>query len=1149
MSHPSLEPQRCAAFSVETDDGEGLVVAQEVKRSALRNLDNDEVFRAIRNSVAEEHGLSASAIVLLRPLALPRTTSGKVRRKACREQFIEGTLGAVASSGFSVAQLNEPSETAIPVRQPISDSSRTTDRLVQWLKQQSWANQRRDPGRRSLAPDTVAALAGQGLLGMQVDSRHGGLQLGHSDTVRVLEQLGGVDLRASLFVGLNNYLGVWPILRHGQPRLQDELLPQLATGQRLAGFALAEPGSGINAQGWSSRVESANGSGWRLYGTKFLSGEAGETGPLNVFVRHAERRGISGFVVGRDAQGLGQAVNVTEHGVTHGALRLEGALVPSHRVLGRLGEGMDVAFDALRHSHLAIGAACLGGMKRCGQLIFQHATQRQSSDAGVVAHPVTMLRLGRINAEATALECLVRLLAEAADTGRQLPSEAFAVCKLIGPEMLWEAVDDLVQLLGRRGLVETLQMQSLVDDARVLRSLEGPTDAAAAALGASFISGGLHAARKLAAEFLSDGGLDSLVEEAVAALKEGGFAAVADLPPSSLHWMQARAGEFTSWVVLLGSVEHYRRQSPSAELNSAAAWVRSNLETTLTQARSGPPAEARGATAMARYASTATADEARARLVEAATKAPAIYPSTPRLAPESAREPEPHSGGDDDLARWIADWLSRRLRLEATTVDPRRSIADFGVDSLVVVELAKALSEKVGRTLDEALLWNFTSINALVAHLQSKPTARANASLPPTAAKLEYDASNFFYGSGDDLENLHALYNEWYRTEAFPQGYYLFSEPLSSAPAPLVKVTNRKTGQVRQLLNLASYNYLGISYRPEVMEAAVQAIYQYGLGASGSPILSGTFEIHRELERALARFKGKEAAVLFPTGYSANVGFISAIMRPGDTILLDQYSHASIVDGAILAKSKTVFFRHNDAEDLEQKLANVHGKKLVVVEGVYSMDGDLCPLPDIVRVAKRHNARILIDEAHSSFLFGANGRGVVEHFGLDDEVDFHLGTFSKTLGGQGGYVCGSADLTAYVDAFGRSRFFSCNLAPVIAAGLLAGLRIVEREPELRAKLWKNVAYLRRRMGEEGIDFGKSTSQVIPVMVNDDEKIFAVAEKVQERGLFLNPVIYPGVPKNRSRLRISVSAAHDEQQLETAVQTLAGVLSEEGIISR
>jgi 8-amino-7-oxononanoate synthase len=409
----------------------------------------------------------------------------------------------------------------------------------------------------------------------------------------------------------------------------------------------------------------------------------------------------------------------------------------------------------------------------------------------------------------------------------------------------------------------------------------------------------------------------------------------------------------------------------------------------------------------------------------------------------------------------------------------------------------------------------------------------------------DYDYSNFYYGAGDDPLNLLGPFNEWFR-EARPNGYYLYSEAVESAPATRVRVRNGKTGEVRELLNLASYNYLGISYRPEVKQAAVEALQKYGLGASGSPILSGTFDIHVQLARELAAFKIKESSILFPTGYSANVGFISSIMRSGDHIFCDQYAHASVVDGAILAKSKTVFFRHNNPMDLERKLGGVRGKKLVVVEGVYSMDGDVCLLPEIVDVAKRHGARILIDEAHSTFLFGQNGRGVAEHFGLEEEVDFHLGTFSKSLGGQGGFVAGSKDLVDYVTGFGRSRFFSCNLAPALAAGLLAGLRIVESEPQLRARLWSNVAYLRRRFAEEGIDIGKSTSQVMPVMVNNDAKVFAVAEKIQDGGLFLQPVTYPAVPKHKSRLRISVSAAHSEEELEEGVQVIARVLREEGI---
>jgi 8-amino-7-oxononanoate synthase len=412
---------------------------------------------------------------------------------------------------------------------------------------------------------------------------------------------------------------------------------------------------------------------------------------------------------------------------------------------------------------------------------------------------------------------------------------------------------------------------------------------------------------------------------------------------------------------------------------------------------------------------------------------------------------------------------------------------------------------------------------------------------------VDYDPSNFYYATGDDPMDLLAPFAKWY-SEAFSNGYYLFSEPLDTAPSVWIRVRDRKTGEAIELLNLASYNYLGISYRDEVKQAAIDALNHYGLGAAGSPILSGTLEIHQELANSIASFKGKEAALVFPSGYSANVGFISAMMRPGDHIILDQYAHASIVDGAILAKSNTVWFRHNSAVDLERKLAKVSGKKLVVVEGVYSMDGDICNLPDLLSVCKRSGARVLIDEAHSAFIYGNSGRGIVEHFNVEGDVDFHLGTFSKSLGGQGGYLCGTRELIDYVSAFARSRFFSCSLAPAIAAGLVAGIRIAQQEPELRRKLWQNVEYLRHRLDVANVNTGCSTSQVIPVFINDDEKVFRVAEKLQARRLFLQPVLYPAVPKNRSRLRISISAAHTEEDLRFAADVIVSVLREEEIIS-
>ena len=412
---------------------------------------------------------------------------------------------------------------------------------------------------------------------------------------------------------------------------------------------------------------------------------------------------------------------------------------------------------------------------------------------------------------------------------------------------------------------------------------------------------------------------------------------------------------------------------------------------------------------------------------------------------------------------------------------------------------------------------------------------------------MQYDYTNFYFGAGSDAFALLDPFDQWWK-EVEPEGYYLYEAPLQTAPTTRVSVVDKKTGQVRKdLINFASYNYLGLSYRPEVKDAIKRAVDIYGGGSSGSPILSGTTALHNELAIEVARFKGKEAASIFPTGYSANVGTIAGLMRSGDLIVADQWAHASIVDGMILSKATSRFFRHNNLEDLDKKLSGFAGKKLVVVEGVYSMDGDLPPLREICEISKKHGARVMIDEAHSAFIFGKHGRGVVEELGLEDEVDIHLGTFSKSLGGQGGYTAGSLKLINYLRGFSRSRFFSCALAPTVVAGVLEALRLQQAEPELRTKLWDNVRFMKEQLAAAGVPTGATASQVIPIMVCDDARVFQMGEALLRAGVFINPVKYPAVAKHKSRFRMSISAAHTHEDLQLGADRIATVLRDYGVI--
>ena len=419
------------------------------------------------------------------------------------------------------------------------------------------------------------------------------------------------------------------------------------------------------------------------------------------------------------------------------------------------------------------------------------------------------------------------------------------------------------------------------------------------------------------------------------------------------------------------------------------------------------------------------------------------------------------------------------------------------------------------------------------------------AGLWPVKPLREYRIPDFYSGPGEDPFGILETWEQWWR-DALQRGYYLYGMPLKSAPATRVAVHNTKSARTTcGLINFASYNYLGLSYRKEVVNAAASALERYGLGTGGVPVLCGTTDLHEQLAGDLAKFLGKPAALLFPTGFSANLGIISGLMRPEDTILADQLAHSSIVDGIRLAGIRPRFFRHNDPADLERKLRKSSGKKLVVVEGVYSMDGDTSNLHEIVSVCRRHAARIMIDEAHSHFVYGCNGRGVAEQAGVCKEMDIVMGTLSKTLGGMGGFVAGSWRLIEYLRVFANSRMFSASLPPALVAGVLKALDIVRGEPQLRAKLWRNTRLMRGYLGDAGINTGNSSSQIIPIMVGDYESAFAITEDLLDKGVYINPINYPAVAQNKSRLRMSITAEHSEADLEEGAQAIASVLAKHG----
>jgi len=374
-------------------------------------------------------------------------------------------------------------------------------------------------------------------------------------------------------------------------------------------------------------------------------------------------------------------------------------------------------------------------------------------------------------------------------------------------------------------------------------------------------------------------------------------------------------------------------------------------------------------------------------------------------------------------------------------------------------------------------------------------------------------------------------------------GFYPFYRTISSPQEPVVEMDGRK------VVMLGSNNYLGLTNHPAVKEAARAALERFGTGCAGSRLLNGTLDIHVELEERLARFLGREAALTFPTGFQVNLGVLSCLLGRRDVAVLDSLDHACILDGARLGFGKVVKFRHNDMGHLEQRLGAVPEDRgvLLVVDGVFSMEGDLCHLPEIVRLKQRFGFRLMVDDAHGLGVFGAHGRGTAEHFGLEAEVDLVMGTFSKSLATVGGFVAGDARVIDFVRHHARSVIFSAALPPASAAAAARALEIVEEEPGRREQLWRNTETMRRELQAMGWDTGLSQSPVIPLHVGDDLAAFRMVQRLHEEGVFVNGVIAPAVPSGQAMLRTSYMATHRQEHLEQALDALRRIGQEVGVL--
>ena len=842
-SHPSLQPNSGAAFSIEVQGQEQLVIAYEVKRSYVRKITASDVLqiaRTIRRAVSDEFGLQVHHVVLLRTNSLLKTSSGKIQRHGCRKAFLNRDLkivghdelstgaksvtGGKAMSDAPIQGFDRPlggSDSRISQLIPHTESQQQTDRLIQWLRDYSsnHINSRLIDERRCIPPYVVLDFGNQGLLGMQVPPSYGGLGLSDYDICRVAEQLGAIDVTLALFVANNAVLGTRPILGAAQSTVKEEILPLLAQGRELGAFALTEPGAGSNPRAIASTAMTTGTGQWHLQGQKIWIGNGSWAGVTSVFVQAIDeaRRllGMTGFIVRRGAPGFSQgpeALTMGVRGMVRNRLYFENVPVSADCLLGKVGEGFAVAQDAMMFGRLSLGAISLGGIKRCLQLMLRYSSRRSISTGRLLDNPVTQVQLSYLSAAAIALEALVFTVAEVLDKGGSIPKEVYSTCKILGPEFYWQATDRLVQLLGGRGFIETNLAPQMLRDARVLRIFEGPTETLTAFIGSRVLQ-----QRQVLQQFFSQ----TLAVPTVAQQLQVAVDQVTEHLYSSRHFVDRRAisqwtshcvGELANWATLLATVQYQQQRTfelqRSQRLARAAIWAKLQFEQTLQQILVGRPevqlvdgveslsdtirdyAETIGSVEQTLAGEEHQLDEwlrpefvksqpviqtdfghqqyktlaKNADVADVADVAGAVAVRNLKQDAQTLTLPETVESISNEHAQltsstvesfhtpivtdnskaitdWIKQWLSRRLNIQAESINSQASFADYGIDSVTAIELTRDLADLLHLKLNEALLWNFPTLELLAQHLYQLADGASGFESAPADHPVPFDPS------------------------------------------------------------------------------------------------------------------------------------------------------------------------------------------------------------------------------------------------------------------------------------------------------------------------------------------------------------------------------------------------------------------------
>jgi acyl-CoA synthetase (AMP-forming)/AMP-acid ligase II/alkylation response protein AidB-like acyl-CoA dehydrogenase/acyl carrier protein len=770
-SHPALRSNCNAAFEVDVAGEKRLVIAQEVERTYLRKLDIDGVTKAIRRVVSECHELQLYGVVLLKTGSIPKTSSGKIQRSACRAKFLENSFDKVGEWKLEVQTEQQPvlnshihkislhnsiyGSSNIP-QTVISPSSLSNlkviskiraDNMIEWLR--SYASERINSQlideRRCIPPYIVLDFGNRGLLGMQVPEKYGGMALSYRDTFRVFEQLAAIDLTLASFVAVHHVLGTRPIIKYASQSVRNEMLPLLAQGRELAGFAITEPSAGSNPRGIVTQAIPDSSGGWRLSGQKSWIGHGSWAGVINVFAQMLDANnqsiGISGFVVRQGTQGLCQgteALTMGMRGMVQNSIYFNDVLVGPENLLSTASRGMEVAQDAMMQGRLLIGVVSLGSMKRCAQLMLRYSSRRSISTGRLLDNPISLVWLSDLTAAITSLETLIFKIGELLDEERDIPEEAFTVCKTAGSEFIGQAADRLVQLLGGRGYIETNIAPKILRDARLLRIFEGPTETLNMFLGSRIMNQSTDLQRFLCEDLGSPEVAQSLMVAVNQIRERSANSQISFLENQSvLRWTYICAGEVVTLGIILAAVQGEFARSQSASLQRAVTWTKLQFEQKLANILSGIPGEmvlcdAQSLTAhISDYVTTigdveqtlAGEDHSLDKLLQRQTQLATVQSEFQSSEEVSGQQENGHNQSfklssftAKNIENWLENWLTNKLRIAADFVSSDTSFADYGIDSVMAVELTQDLEEWLKYSVEPTIIWNFPTIKSLAQH-------------------------------------------------------------------------------------------------------------------------------------------------------------------------------------------------------------------------------------------------------------------------------------------------------------------------------------------------------------------------------------------------------------------------------------------------